>query len=105
MAVMETLSQGIARLREAGYAIDFRASDGQLKCDRCETRFDPSTVRVDEIVRFEGASDPGDAAILYALDAGDGHRGLYAAAYGADVSAEDIAVIGSLPDHTTPGSD
>ena len=98
MAAMETLSQAIARLREAGYAIDFRAGHGHLECARCEKGFDPSTVEVDEIVRFEGASDPGDAAILYALDAGGGHRGLYAAAYGAVVSAEDIAVIASLPD-------
>ena len=59
-------------------------------------------VQVDEIVRFEGESYPGDEAVLYALDAGDGHRGLYAAAYGADVSAADSRVIRALPDMPSP---
>lgn len=98
MDAMETLSQAIDRLRTAGYHIDYRANDQQLlECDTCGAVYDPSTMHVDEIVRFEGASDPGDEAILYALDAGSGHKGLYAAAYGAAVSADDIAVIRSLP--------
>lgn len=104
MAAMETLSQAIDRLRAAGYHVDYRASQGKLACDGCGTAFDPSAVRVDEIVRFEGASDPGDEAVLYALDAGGGHRGLYATAYGAAVSADDIAVITALPDLASPAS-
>ena len=102
MPAMETLSEAITRLGSSGYDYNFRAQDGQLACDRCGTAVDPSTVQVDEIVRFEGESDPGDEAVLYALDAGDGHRGLYAAAYGADVSAADSRVIRALPDMPSP---
>lgn len=102
MSAMETLSQAITRLRSSGYDYNFRAAGNQLECDRCGAPVDPSTVQVDQIVRFEGESDPGDEAILYALDAGGGHRGLYAAAYGADVSPADIAVISSLPNRPSP---
>ncbi|GJM38553.1 MAG: hypothetical protein DHS20C19_19200 [Acidimicrobiales bacterium] len=99
MEPMETLSQAITRLRGTGYHIDYRANDRELlECDECGAVFDPTEMQVDETVRFEGASDPGDEAILFALDAGGGHRGLYAAAYGAAVSADDIAVIRALPD-------
>ncbi len=99
MPEMETLSQAINRLRSDGYEYDFRAENGRLECDRCRASIDPSAAQVDHIVRFEGESDPGDSAVLYAIDAGGGHRGLYASAYGADVTLDDIAVITSLPDH------
>ena len=80
MPEMETLSQAIDRLRAVGYEYDFRAEGEHLECDQCGAEVDPSAVQVDQIVRFEGESDPGDSAVLYALDAGDGHRGLYASA-------------------------
>ncbi len=100
MAAMETLSTAISRLTEVGYEASFHADDGQLVCGQCESCFDPSDVEVDEIVRFEGASDPGDQSILYALVAGCAHRGLYSVAYGAAASKADIEVLLALPDRT-----
>lgn len=98
MAAMETLSEAIARLDDAGFVKHFYPVDGQLVCDECETRFDPSTMTVDEIVRFEGASDPDDEAILYALTTDCGHRGVYSSAYGAAASSDDIDVVVALPE-------
>ena len=97
MAAMETLSEAIERLVEAGYIHDLRAHRRQLLCDRCGVRFDPSVMVIDEIVRFEGMSDPDDQAILYALATEHGPLGLYSAAYGADASTDDIAVARMLP--------
>ena len=97
MAAMETLSEAIDRLVDAGYIHDFRAHRRQLLCDRCGVRFDPSVMVIDEIVRFEGTSDPDDQAILYALATESGPLGLYSAAYGADASTDDIAVARALP--------
>ncbi len=100
MAAMETLSDAITRLTDAGYEEAFHSDGGQLVCGRCDTRFEPSDVTVDEIVRFEGASDPGDQAILYALVAGCNHRGFYSLAYGPAATKDDIKVLLELPDHT-----
>ena len=97
MAAMETLSEAIGRLTDAGYVHDFRADRGQLVCARCRASLDPSEMTIDEIVRFEGVSDPDDQAILYALRTGSGSLGLYAAAYGAAASTDDIGVARSLP--------
>lgn len=105
MAAMETLSEAIGRLTDAGYAHDFRANGGRLDCDRCGASFDPSEMTIDEIVRFEGMSNPDDQAILYALGAGSASLGLYAAAYGAAVSTDDIAVSRSLPNRRWPSVD
>lgn len=102
MAAMETLSEAVRRLSIAGYTEHLYPVRGQLVCGRCETRFDPSTLRVDEVVRFEGASDPDDQAILFALDGGCGHRGLYSTSYGAGTSSDDLDVILALPHRSEP---
>lgn len=94
---METLSQAIDRLSALGYTENYYAVEGAVVCGRCDARYEPAGMNVDEIVRFEGDSDPGDQSILYALDAGCGHRGLYSAAYGPETSADDAAVIQALP--------
>lgn len=102
MAAMETLSEAIRRLTDAGYVHDFRAEGGQLVCDRCGSRFDPSEMTIDEIVRFEGMSDPDDEAILYALGTGSGSLGLYSAAYGPAATTDDVAVSRALPNRRSP---
>jgi hypothetical protein len=94
---VETLSEAIARLRTKGFALDFSAVEGgRLRCSECGAEFDPAAVHIDEIVRFEGESDPGDESILYALSGPCGHLGLYSAAYGPDATPEDIAVAAGL---------
>lgn len=95
---METLSQATTRLSQAGYDEDYRAHEGHLVCGQCGASHDPAELTVDAIVRFEGESDPGDEAVVYALDAGCGHRGLYISAYGAQATADDIVVAAALPD-------
>ena len=94
---METLTDAIERLRGQGFTRDFRAvGGGRLRCEECGTEFDPATLQITEIVRFEGESDPGDESILFALSGSCGHAGLYSAAYGPDATPEDAAVVASL---------
>lgn len=96
MAAMETLSEAITRLVDAGYVHDFRPVGHQLVCGRCEARFDPAEMTVDEVVRFEGVSDPDDQAILFALGSGPGQRGVFSSAYGVGASSADIAILLAL---------
>lgn len=93
---METMSQATTRLRAAGYVEHWIASDGRLSCPDCAEEFDPAAVVVDEVVRFEGTSDPDDEAILFALQGPCGHRGQYGAAYGPAASVADAEVITAL---------
>ncbi len=93
---METMSEATARLRAAGYGENWIAEGGMLRCFTCTAIYDPELVTVDEVVRFEGPSDPGDEAILFALSAPCGHRGQYSAAFGPDTSVEDVEVIVAL---------
>jgi hypothetical protein len=51
---------------------------------------------IDEVVRYEGVSDPDDEAILLALRCHCGRLGLYVAGFGPSASAADVAVLGHL---------
>jgi len=95
---METVLEATQRLRADGYDADFTpTADGRLRCGACGTEHDPETMAVDEVVRYEGASDPQDEAILLALRCTCGRRGLYSTAFGPAASPADDAVLRRLP--------
>ncbi len=97
---LETMSAAINRLTLAGYTASYSAHDGYLCCSECEQRHAPDQVAIDEIVRFEGASDPADSAALFALTCGQcGAKGTYVVAYGPEMDSADIDVVKRLPDH------
>jgi hypothetical protein len=95
---METLLEATQRLRRCGFDEDFAATaPGQLWCDGCGKNHDPADMVVDEIVRYEGASDPDDQTILLALDSACGRRGLFSAAFGPTAPAREAEVLQRLP--------
>lgn len=92
----ETLSQAMSRLRGEGFRRELRAHEGQLEDDDGE-RFDPESLQVAEVVRFEGESDPGDEAILFALRHPErGFGGLYAVSYGPQLAPDDAELVRRL---------
>jgi hypothetical protein len=88
-ARMETLHAAIARLERAGYAAELRAISTGFRDGRTGRIHSPEDLIVDEIVRFEGESDPADEAVLYALRTREGVRGTFAATFGP--SADPVA--------------
>ena len=95
---METLSEAIQRLREAGYGADFVATEeGNLRCPECNSTHAPSDLEIDEELRFEGESDPADMSLLVALTCECGTKGLYTTQFGAEIGPEDAAVVRALP--------
>lgn len=79
---LETLVEATRRLARSGYAETFRAEDGGLRAVGADRLLAPEEIEVDEIVRFEGPSDPADEAALFALRGPDGLRGTFAVTYG-----------------------
>jgi hypothetical protein len=107
-ARMETLHAAVARLERAGYSVDLRARPGGFLDGRTGHVHPPEALVVDEIVRFEGESDPGDEAVLFALRARDGSaRGTYVTRFGpsADpVGAELIKQLDTGERERRPGT-
>jgi hypothetical protein len=80
---MESVSEALRRLTSAGYTDDYRAEAQGLRSHRNGTVLPPDRFRVDEIVRFEGDSDPSDESAVFALTSeADGSKGTYTVAYG-----------------------
>ncbi len=95
---METISEALARLTAAGYADEYRAEANGLRSSRTGEILPPDRFRVDEIVRFEGESDPSEESAIFALtaNAGDG-KGTYTIAYGPLMDALDADMVRRLP--------
>lgn len=62
-----TLSETLNRLKAEGYTEDFNLSVDCVSCRSGELKIFPAEFQIDQFFRFEGQSDPADAAILYAI--------------------------------------
>ena len=71
---------------------EFRAVD-------TEETFTADQLTIVEHHRFEGASDPDDMAVLYAIEALDGTRGTIADAFGPQANPELGAFLKNLKMH------
>lgn len=92
-----TLAGEMNRLRDEGYTADFYATeDGRLACPVCNDDEDPAEVQIDHTIRFEGESNPDDAAILLAIQCRCGCKGQYTSAYGEAASRNDAKVLRAL---------
>lgn len=98
---METLREAIARLERRGFERSFRPlPDGRLELGPDEA-LDPAALVVDEVVRFEGESDPDDEAVLFALRSRDGRiRGTFVATFGTATDPACAAVMERMAPHT-----
>ncbi|MGH0030274.1 MAG: hypothetical protein ACQGVC_10815 [Myxococcota bacterium] len=96
-AVMETLHEATRRLEAAGYAdVLSPRTDGTFELANGQ-RVAPESMEIDEVVRFEGETNPADEAVVFALRSEDGRtRGTFVATYGPAVDPACAAVIERL---------
>ena len=96
-APSETLTESLSRLAARGYAHALFADAGRLRDPVTRGLHDPALLVIAETVRFEGASDPDEQAILFALDSPAGVAiGTYTAVYGPAMPPEDVPVVRRL---------
>jgi hypothetical protein len=78
-----TLSETMRELKEEGYTEDFNLQQNCLECRDGQFKLFAEDFKVDKFYRFEGDSNPSDAAILYAISS-DKHqlKGILVNAYG-----------------------
>lgn len=81
-ADMKTLTSCLNKLVLDGYTEDFKAAERGLLSLQHEKIYSPEEVHVVNFFRFEGASDPADNSILYAIETNDGIKGTLVDAYG-----------------------
>jgi len=78
-----TLSETMNELRKQGYTEDFNLRQNCIECRNGEFQVFADDFQVDDFFRFEGASNPSDSAILYAISSDRyGLKGLLVNGYG-----------------------
>lgn len=96
---METMTERMNELQAGGWTSSLDAEEGGIRCDTCGQTTAPEDASVDQVFRFEGASDPDDLAALYALTPACGHQGLLVTHYGPGTPTETADVVTRLPRH------
>ena len=93
----ETVAEAVNRLSAAGYVDDFRAVPGGLRAVAAGCVHRPEALVIDEVVRFEGISDPDDEAIVFALRCEPhGIKGTYTVPYGPNLPEIDTEMMQRL---------
>jgi hypothetical protein len=78
-----TLANAINSLKEKGYTEDFNLVEDGLESKALKEKWEAGNLEVVDYYRFEGMSNPADNSILYAVQTGDGVRGLLVDNYAA----------------------
>ncbi|MBL8017558.1 MAG: phosphoribosylpyrophosphate synthetase [Ignavibacteria bacterium] len=96
---MKTISEITECLREEGYIHDFSIKEDAIHCEDCgETvYYKPDELIIEKTERYEGESDPSDNAIVYAITAHDGNKGVLIDSYGTYSDPKLAKVIGGIP--------
>jgi quercetin dioxygenase-like cupin family protein len=83
MDTMITVSEVLNKLKKEGYTTDFNLEDNCLVCHGNALQVHPGEFTVDKHYRFEGLSDPGDEAVVYAISSEKHHlKGVLVNGYG-----------------------
>ena len=83
-----TLRDAIDRLRYRGFRSDFIRAGDRLRETESGREFAPEQLSIVDHSRFEGASDPADMAVIYAVESPAGDRGVIIDAFGTYADPE-----------------
>jgi len=98
-----TLSETLNGLIKLGYTHDFNIQEECLVCNQTNESLQPDEFKIDKVYRFEGATNPDDQSILYAISSLQFHMlGTLVNGYGISADEEVSKLIKKLQTHTTP---
>lgn len=89
-----TVSEAVAALKQQGYLLDLELSGHRLLASGQD--FDAGDFEITDLYRYEGASDPADEAVVYALVSGSGLKGVLVTGYGSTVEPAAAAALERL---------
>jgi hypothetical protein len=96
MNTYTTVTDTLDSLKREGYVLDFNLKPECLECMSPNIKLYPNDFVIDKFYRFEGASNPDDNAIVYAISSKDGFKGTLVDAYGVYADSLDTAMIEKL---------
>lgn len=82
MISYETITDAINDLKTRGYMIDFNRGLKAVNSHESSFALSPGKFGIIVAYRFEGDTDPDDEAVVYAIEARDGYKGVLINGYG-----------------------
>src|SRR6201985_2418787 len=76
-----TVTEAIEQLKQQGFTLDFNLEENRLICGT--DTYSADEFEIVDLYRYEGPSDPGDEAVVYALASKSGLKGILVSGYGA----------------------
>ena len=76
-----TVTEAIEALRKQGFTLDFNLKENQFIVG--DQAYTANEFEIVDVYRYEGPSDPGDEATVYALANKSGLKGVLVSGYGA----------------------
>lgn len=100
MKTYDTVTEAVNDLNKRGYTVNFGAAEGCLVCNDKSISLSPEEFEIDEVHRFEGATDPADETVVYAI-ASKNHniKGVLVNAYGPYADSVSNKLIEKLKIH------
>ncbi|MBK5283976.1 MAG: hypothetical protein JJE25_01105 [Bacteroidia bacterium] len=92
-----TVSEAVTQLQKRGYSIDFNLKENVLKFESGSlalTDFD-----IMEVYRYEGDSDPGDEAVVYAIESKSGLKGIIVSGFGISANGNANRILSKMHFH------
>jgi len=74
--------EAIEELKKRGFTANFEFLDQEFRDVDSRRTFKADELTIMEHYRFEGASDPDDMSVVYAIESDDGLKGIVADAFG-----------------------
>ena len=96
MKHFDTLVEALQDLASRGYTVNFNVAQDCLACAAINLKLYPEDFEITEFHRFEGPSDPADAAIVYAIEGKNGTKGVLVNAYGVYSDPASAALMSKL---------
>jgi len=83
MPAYDTVTEALKDLKQRGFTTDFNIAFDKIKCTNTGHCLSPNDFEIVEHHRFEGASNPSDAEVVYAIASKDGSmKGVLVSAFG-----------------------
>ena len=95
--LMQTVLEVIEELRKKNYSDDFEINKGRILAKNSGGSFEPEELIIEKIFRYEGDSNPSDNAVVYAITAKNGIKGILLDSYGAYSDTELAKIIARIP--------
>ncbi|MBC7488514.1 MAG: phosphoribosylpyrophosphate synthetase [Cytophagaceae bacterium] len=93
----DTVSEATNDLHKRGFTLDFNLDENCILCNK--DRFHPEDFEIVEFYRFEGQTDPADEAVVYAIEAKNGVKGILVNGYGISAQTMSSELIKKLNFH------